>query len=80
MRDSQEMWGVRMIKIGQKVRKQGNKEWYIVKKLFGDFAEVDKVNKNWIQRMSNMTEYVDLEKLEEVNEDITGGCTSNSRR
>ena len=69
---------ITIIMIGQVVRKKGNKNLYIVKKLFDTYAEIDKLDKNWIQRISNMTEYVDLEKLEEVDEDTTGGCSSYS--
>ncbi len=54
-----------MIKKGQIVTKEGNKDFYLVLKVFDDFAEVDKVYKNWLERMSNLTEYVDLDKLEE---------------
>lgn len=67
-----------MIKIGQKVRKKGNKDFYTVQKLFSNFAEIDKLNKNWIQRMSNLTEYIEIDKLEEVDEDTTGGCSGYS--
>lgn len=66
-----------MIKIGMKVRKQGNKDWYYVRKLFSTFAEIEKLDKNLVERIGSMTEYVDLEKLEEVDEDITGGGTGD---
>ena len=67
-----------MIQVGMKVIKKGNKDFYIVKKLFSNFAEIDKVCKTWIEYISNITEYIEIDKLEEVDEDTTGGCSSNS--
>lgn len=67
-----------MIKLGTKVVKKGNKDFYTVRKLWLTFAEIDKINKNWLERMSNVTEYIELDKLEEVDEDTTGGCSGYS--
>ena len=67
-----------MIKIGTKVRKTNGGVSYYVKKLFGTFAEIEKLDRSEIEAFSNMTEYIDLGKLEEVDEDITGGCSGYS--
>jgi len=61
-----------------KVMKKGNKDHYRVIKLWLTFAEIDKINKNWLERISNMIEYVEINKLEEVDENTTGGRSSYS--
>ena len=67
-----------MIKIGMKVRKVNGATPYYVKKLFTIFAEIEKLNRSRLEERSGMTEYIELEKLEEVDEDTTGGCSSYS--
>ena len=68
-----------MIQIGMRVRKVNGSISYYVKKLFTSFAEIEKLDKNYMESISGITEYVDLEKLEEcVDEDTTGGCSGYS--
>lgn len=49
---------------GMRVRKKGNKDFYEVVNVFDGFVEVDKIDKNWLLRVSNLTEYVLNENIE----------------
>jgi hypothetical protein len=52
------------IEIGTIIRKRGKKDFYEIINIFDGFVEVDKMDKNWLLRVSNLTEYVLNENIE----------------
>ncbi len=69
-----------MITIGTVVKKQGSGKLYYVQKMFSTFAQIEPINRDYLEEISGITEYIDYDLIEEyIDERTNRDATSNDQ-